>query len=196
MSSASRPSPAFRKLFPRERALVEQHFLQLDPASRRSRFGGFVGDLFIQTYSNALIGPSNLVYGAFGGERLLGISELCLAFDGGRASGEIAVSVAESWQDLGVGTELVSRALLSARNRFLGRLFLLCQQDNHPMQRIAKKLGAEITPSQGEIVAEFKLPLADHLSLMSEWLGDAGDTLAYMRQRMGEGGETAPPAAT
>ncbi|HMB47073.1 MAG TPA: GNAT family N-acetyltransferase [Afifellaceae bacterium] len=192
MPRATRPAPAYRKLFPRETALVRQHLLQLGPASRRSRFGGFVSDPFIQSYSEGLIGPSHLIYGAFSDEHLLGVGELCLAFGKGPASGEIAVSVAEGWQDLGIGSELVSRALLSARNRFLGHLYLLCQQDNHRMQRIAKKFGAEITALSGEILAEFKPPLADHLSLMSEWLGNAKDSIAYIRLGM-DAAKTAGP---
>ena len=183
MSSQIGSKAAYRKLFSGERGLVRQHFLQLDPDSRRARFGGIVGDPFVRTYSDRLIGSSSLIYGAFGGERLLGIGELRLDVDSGPARGEIAVSVAESWQDLGIGSELLSRVLLSARNRFLGHPYLLCQDDNHRMQRIAKKLGADITALGGEILAEFKLPLADHLSLMNEWLGDTKALLAAMRPR-------------
>lgn len=183
MPRADRPTPVYRKLFPRERGLVQQHFLQLNPASRRSRFGGLVSDPFIRAYSSALLGPGSLIYGAFDGERLLGVGELSLVFNKGPASGEIAVSVGEAWRGRGIGSALVSRALLSARNRVLDHTYLFCQQENRPMQRIAKKFGANITMLHGERLAEFRFPLADHFSFVTEWLGDTKGAIAYLRLR-------------
>ena len=47
------------------------------------------------------------------------------------------MTVEDRWQDQGLGTELLRRAIVHARNRGLKSLYMICLTDNRRMQAIA-----------------------------------------------------------
>jgi GNAT superfamily N-acetyltransferase len=167
-----------RRLWVGEAELHWQHLLRLDAESRRSRFGGAVSDEFIRRYS----GPSALngavINGFFVDGILRGAAELRLLKRAGDA--EAALSVERTWQSHGVGTALLERALLAARNRQIQRLHMLCLAENRRMQQLARKFGAELSFQSGSVTGEVEAPRSTPLSIMRELVADGTDLAMAM----------------
>jgi len=81
----------------------------------------------------------------------------------------------EQWS--GLGTELCRRLLVRARNRFVGKVHMLCLLDNRRVQRIARVLGGELTFYPGEVEARLEPPWPDPTSAAEEWLDEAAALL-------------------
>ena len=86
---------------------------------------------------------------------------------------EAAFSVEQPWQSLGVGTVLLERTLLSARNRGVHALHMDCVADNRRMQQLARKFAADLTFDFGSVVGAVGAARSTPLSLMREALADA-----------------------
>ena len=86
-----------------------------------------------------------MVYGFFVDGVLRGAAEL--RHDGSLFSheAEAAFSIEQPWQSHGVGTELLERTLLSARNRGIKSLHMHCLAENQRMQQLARKFDAEFS---------------------------------------------------
>jgi GNAT superfamily N-acetyltransferase len=167
---------AVRKLWVGETELYRQHLLRLDAESRRNRFGGAVSDEFIRRYS----GPSTLngavIYGFFVEGVLRGAAELRLLARAGE--GEAALSVERAWQSHHVGTALLERVLLAARNRKIEHLHMLCLAENRRMQRLARKFDAQLNFQSGSVIGELKAPCPTPISVMRELVADGTDLAA------------------
>jgi GNAT superfamily N-acetyltransferase len=167
---------AVRRLWVGETELYRQHLLRLDGESRRSRFGGAVCDEFIRRYS----GPSALngavIYGFFVEGVLRGAAELRLLARAGEA--EAAISVERAWQSRGVGTALLERVLLAARNRKVEHLHMLCLAENRRMQQLARKFDAQLNFQSGSVIGELKAPCPTPISVMRELVADGTDLAA------------------
>jgi GNAT superfamily N-acetyltransferase len=86
---------------------------------------------------------------------------------------EAAFSVEQPWQSQGVGTVLLERTLLSARNRGIDALRMLCVADNQRMQQLARKFDADLKFDFGSVVGEVDAARSTPLSLMREAMADA-----------------------
>ena len=86
---------------------------------------------------------------------------------------ELAVSVEAPFRGRGLGTELCRRLVVRARNRFVGKVHMLCLLDNRHVQRIARGLGGALTFHPGEVEAEVGLPWPAPPSVAEEWLDEA-----------------------
>jgi GNAT superfamily N-acetyltransferase len=165
-----------RRLWVGETELYRQHLLRLDAESRRNRFGGVVSDEFIRRYS----GPSALngavIYGFFVEGVLRGAAELRLLARAGEA--EAAISVERAWQSRGVGTALLERVLLAARNRKVEHLHMLCLAENRRMQQLARKFDAQLNFQSGSVIGELKAPCLTPISVMRELVADGTDLAA------------------
>jgi GNAT superfamily N-acetyltransferase len=140
-------------------------------ASRRNRFGGAVADEFILRHAEATFDPENVIYGFFAKGTLRGAAEL-RPFDRGAGQAEAAFSIERSWQSHGVGTELLDRVLLAARNRGIKQLHIICLLDNHRMQQLARKFDAELRRDYDSVIGEVEAPYPTPLSLMREMIAD------------------------
>jgi GNAT superfamily N-acetyltransferase len=87
--------------------------------------------------------------------------------------GEAAFSIEQPWQSHGVGTVLLERTLLSARNRGIKLLQMNCLADNQRMQQLARKFEADLKFDFGSVVGEVDQPRSTPLSLMREAVTDA-----------------------
>jgi GNAT superfamily N-acetyltransferase len=114
---------AVRRLWVGETELYRQHLLRLDAESRRYRFGGAVSDEFIERYAEPSAFRDAVIYGFFVEGVLRGAAELRPLACAGEA--EAALSIERAWQSRGVGTVLLERVLLAARNRQIKRLHML-----------------------------------------------------------------------
>ncbi len=169
-----------RKLWIGETDQYREHLLRLDPQSRRSRFGGAVSDAYICNFADRSISLDTVMHGCFIGGTLRGVAELRpLGLQFPRQA-EAALSVEKSWQSHGVGSGLLARTLLAARNRGVLHLHMTCLADNERMQQLARKFAAELSFDFGSVVGEVESSRATPLSLMRELVTDGHGFAAAM----------------
>jgi len=161
-----------RKLWIGEADIYRDHLLRLDADSRRSRFAGAVSDEFVQGYAELSFGIDAVIHGFFVDGTLRGAAELRPIGAPITREAEAAFSIERAWQSHGVGSMLLERTLLAARNRGLKFLHMACLADNKRMQQLARKFDAELSFDFGGVVGEVAAPRPTPLSLMREILAD------------------------
>ena len=165
-----------RNLGPFEIWRLKQHLLRLSPEERRQRFFGSVSDEAVATHCAGIYGVRVIVIGFFADGVLRGAAELRLEMDiAGRA--ELAITVETAWQDSGVGTALVERAVTAAGNRGARSLFMVCLLDNRQMQHIAGKLTDRLIIVEDQVEADLVTPFPTYISL---WLEAATEGVGVM----------------
>ena len=165
-----------RKLWVGETGAYRDHLLRLDPDSRHTRFSGAVSDQVIAEHAATASGAGAVVHGFFVDGTLRGAAELRRLGPLSREA-EAAFSIEQPWQSHGVGTALLQRTLLSARNRGIKSLHMHCLADNRRMQQLARKFEAEFSFDFGSVVGEVGPPRVTPLSLLREWMAD-GQSIA------------------
>ena len=150
-----------RKLWIGETDKYREHVLRLDPASRRNRFGGAVSDEFIRNYVDLSISLDAVVHGFFVDGVMRGAAELRPLGVRFPRQAEAAISVEKPWQSHGVGSALLRRTLLAARNRGFRLLHMACLAENRRMQQLARKFDAELSFDFGSVVGEVESSRAD-----------------------------------
>lgn len=161
-----------RKVWIAEAERYGDHLLRLDQASRRSRFGGTVADAIVRQHADLAFGAGHVVHGFFVDGILRGAAELKIFTAALAPAAVAAFSIEQRWQSHGVGSALLARTLLAARNRGIRCLHLECLADNARMQQLARKFAAELTFDFGNVVGEVTTPSPTPLSLMREVLAD------------------------
>jgi GNAT superfamily N-acetyltransferase len=161
-----------RKLWTGETDTYRDHLLRLDSESRNRRFSGAVADEVIIRHAASAGGPNVVIHGFFVDGILRGAAELRRIGPLFSHEGEAALSIEQAWQSHGVGTELLERTLLSARNRGITSLHMHCLANNHRMQQLARKFEAGLSFDFGSVVGEVDPPRSTALSLMREAMAD------------------------
>lgn len=161
-----------RKLWVGETAALRDHLLRLDPDSRRSRFGSPVNNFFIDQYASRALTAESIVHGMFVDGTLRAAAELRSFGKPFPYDAEAAFSVEREWQSRGVGSELLDRTILAARNRNIRTIYLNCLRENRRMQAIAKKHEASLQIRADEVVGEVVNRGATPLSLVREFIAD------------------------
>jgi GNAT superfamily N-acetyltransferase len=164
---------AIRKLWIGETDAYRDHLLRLDRESRRRRFSGTVSDDVIARHAATANGIGVVVHGFFVDGVLRGAAELRPNGSAFTHEAEAAFSIEQPWQSHGVGTELLERTLLSARNRGIKALHMHCLADNQRMQQLARKFEAELSFDFGSVIGEVDPPRSTPLSLMREAMADS-----------------------
>ncbi|WP_207458310.1 GNAT family N-acetyltransferase [Azospirillum sp. SYSU D00513] len=162
-----------RKLLPAELALYRAHLLRLDKADRYARFTGTTSDTTIVRHCDGIDWSRTLLIGAFIGGELRGVVELCSDRMLWPADTELAISVEKPFQEMGLGSALVRRALTIARNRFAKRLHLYCLAENRRMRALARKFGGRAEQDGGDVTITLDLPPANQFSLALEALEES-----------------------
>ena len=161
-----------RKLWIGETDAYRDHLLRLDRESRNRRFSGEVSDEFIARHAASADELGVVVHGFFVDGILRGAAELRPFGSMFAREGEAAFSIEQPWQSHGVGTALLERTLLSARNRGIKLLQMNCLADNQRMQQLARKFEAEFKFDFDSVVGEVDPPRSTPLSLMREAAAD------------------------
>ena len=164
---------AVRKLWAGEADDYRDHLLRLDLESRHRRFSGAVADDFIARHAASAFNPGVVLHGFFADGILRGVAELRPYGAGLAREGEAAFSIEQPWQSQGVGSALLERTLLSARNRGIESLHMHCLADNRRMQQLARKFEADLHFDFGSVVGDVDPPRYTALSLMREAMADA-----------------------
>ncbi len=161
-----------RTLWIGEAGLYCDHLKRLDLQSRHSRFGGGVSDDFIGNYVATTFGLHTVVHGFFVDGTLRGAAELRPLGPAFAHEAEAAFSIEAPWQSHGVGSALLDRTLLAARNRGIKTLHMACLADNRRMQELARKFAAELSFDFGSVVGEVAAARPTPLSVLREAVAD------------------------
>ncbi len=161
-----------RKLWFGETDAYRDHLLRLDPDSRQRRFSGGVSDEFIARHAATIDEVGVVVHGFFVDGVLRGAAELRPLGTLFAHEAEAAFSVEQPWQSHGVGSVLLERTLLTARNRGITQLHMNCMPENQRMQQLARKFEADLSFDIDCVVGEVETPHSTPLSLMREVVAD------------------------
>ena len=161
-----------RKLWIGEADHYRDHLLRLDIDSRHSRFGGAVADEFIRNYVTTTFGLNAVVHGFFVEGMLRGAGELRPLGPTFAREAEAAFSIEAAWQSHGIGSALLGRTLLAARNRGIKTLHMACLANNRRMQELARKFAAELSFDFGGVVGEVAAARPTPLSVLREFVFD------------------------
>jgi GNAT superfamily N-acetyltransferase len=162
-----------RKMWAVEASRYRDHLLRLDEDSRRSRFGGLVTDAFLSRYAEFALGIDTIIHGFFVNGTMRGAAELRPIGAPLAREAEAALSIERPWQSHGVGSALLRRTLLAARNRGIKYLHMACLADNERMQQLARKFDAELTFDFGSVMGELATARPTPLSVMREFVADS-----------------------
>jgi GNAT superfamily N-acetyltransferase len=162
---------AIRKLWIGEFDKYRDHLLRLDPESRRNRFGGAVADEFIENFVGLSRRLEVVIHGFFVDGQMRGAGELRTLDVPHEA--EAAFSIEKDWQSHGVGSALLERTLLAARNRGVKLMHMTCLAHNRRMQQLARKFDADLSFDFGSVVGEVKAPFPTPMSMLREAFADS-----------------------
>jgi GNAT superfamily N-acetyltransferase len=161
-----------RKLWDVETHVYREHLLRLDHESRRNRFCGAIAEDTIRSYVATARGPDVVLHGFFVDGVLRGVADMRILRPLDLQEAEAAFSIEKPWQSHGVGSALLERTLLSARNRGIKHLQVCCLMENQRMQHLARKFEAEITFDFGSVIGTMENPRPTPLSLLQEMTAD------------------------
>src|SRR3979411_2149487 len=153
-----------RKLWVGKAEHYRDHLLRLEAESRRNRFAGSVSDEFVRDYADLSFGIDAIIHGFFVDGTLRGAAELRPIGAPITREAEAAFSIEKPWQSHGVGSMLLERTLLAARNRGLKFLHMACLADNKRMQQLARKYDADLSFDFSSVVGEVCTPRRTPLS--------------------------------
>jgi GNAT superfamily N-acetyltransferase len=160
-----------RKLWIGEADKYRDHLLRLDAESRCNRFGVAIADELIETYVASPTWSGAVMHGFLVEGIVRGVAEL-KPFGVFPTEAEVAFSVEKPWQSHGIGSALLERTLLVARNRGIKRVHMVCLADNDRMQQLARKFAAHLSFEHGSVVAELAAPHPTPLSMLREIMAD------------------------
>src|SRR5262245_40605957 len=161
-----------RKLWIGEAESYRDHLLRLDADSRRNRFAGTMSDEFVRDYAELSFGIDAVIHGFFVDGALRGAAELRPIGAPIAREAEAAFSIEKPWQSLGVGSALLARTLLAARNRGYKLLHMACLAENRRMQQLARKFDAELSFDFGSVIGEVEAPHPTPMSVFREVMAD------------------------
>ena len=172
-TAAAPPWVPIRSLSPRHRGEIVAHLTALSGQDRYLRFGYSATDEQIARYVDGINFDRDEVFGVFN-RRLSLIALAHLAYPDvsqtGSHAAEFGGSVSEHARGRGYGARLFEHAMLHARNRGLGNLFIHALSENTAMLKIARHAGAVVERSGSESDATLKLPQDTVASQVEQWV--------------------------
>jgi hypothetical protein len=164
--------PHIRRLLPIDAQRLAAHLKRLDGDTRRLRFGAALTDAAIDAYVDGIDWLRSLHFADVEDGQVRGACQLAWREALFPTSGELAVSVEAVRQDRGIGSELIHRTLVAARNRNILHVTMLCLAENAKMRHIARKFESMLELLDGEVAGRVDLAHPDHLSLWEELVAE------------------------
>ncbi len=127
----------------------------------------------MRSYAELALRLGTVVHGFFLNGTMRGAAELRPSGPPLAREAEAALSIEKPWQSHGVGSALLDRTLLAARNRGIKFLHMTCLAENRRMQQLARKFDAELSFDFGGVVGEVATPRPTPLSVMREIVADS-----------------------
>jgi RimJ/RimL family protein N-acetyltransferase len=147
----------FAPLAPPDQPAVVEHLLGLVADDRVLRFNATIPDDKVVAYCGRWNFTTDIVEGAWDGDRLVGLIHLPVFRVGEVLVGELGVSVAADWRQRRVATELAGRTFDEARRRGLDRIYINFLTRNRPMACLARRFTDDIVQDGDETVAKIRL---------------------------------------
>ncbi len=167
----------FRTLMPAELALYRAHLLRLGPEDRRMRFGGAMSDEAIVATVARLNPATTKVLAACDHElRIIAAVQISRI---GWSTVELAFSVEPEWRRQGLGTALMRRATLMARNRGAAKARLHCLRENVAIRRLSRSAGLTQVADAVEVDGEVGLNAASPFTVLQEVAWETLGLLAW-----------------
>lgn len=157
-----------RTIRPWERARLREHLLRLEPEGRRMRFHVPIKDSAIERFVDRLSWWRSINVGYFEDGALRGSAQLVWSDDPWRDGVEFAIAVEPAWRGRGIGSALMDRALILARNRGLEKLTMTCLRENEAMRALARHFEARLTFEANEVEGRLRLPWPSQATLAQE----------------------------
>ena len=154
-----------RELHSGHKPEILQHLLSLNDEDRHLRFGTQTPGQVIHQYVEGLNFDKDTIFGCFDAQlKLIGMAHLAYLPKAAAQpqAAEFGVSVLPSGRAQGIGTALLARAAVHARNTHIETLFVHCLANNKAMMHLAKKAGMLVEYAYGDADAYLKLPPANH----------------------------------
>ena len=161
--------PSTVRLRDSDRGALTRHFLALEEADRRLRFGSARSDEGIVQYVDRVDFVRDGVF-AVHDDQLRWIAVVHVALSG--ATAELGLSVLPGHRGQGNGDALLRRAVVWLRNRGTLSVYVHCLAENAAMVHLARKNGMRIVYSGAESDGRLELDAPDPGSFFSEWLED------------------------
>jgi GNAT superfamily N-acetyltransferase len=173
-----------RSLGPRHRERILAHLLLLDEHSRYLRFGYPATDQHLSKYVDHLDFERDEVFGIFNRRLdLIAMAHLANPLEppaaGRPPMAEFGVSVLAQARRRGYGRRLFEHAMLHARNRGVGALFIHALSENTAMLTIARNAGAKVRREGSETEAWLELPPDTFASHLDELVGEHAAEFDY-----------------
>ncbi len=138
----------FRPIKPEDEPRFNELFKSLSPESVRFRFFEIIKEMSHDTlsrYCNLDYDREIAIVAELPSDgRLIGVVRLIL--DSDRKKGEFAVTVADEWHGLGLGSKLMDYILAVARDLKLEAIYSLVSSENYKMVNLCNKMGFETKP--------------------------------------------------
>jgi GNAT superfamily N-acetyltransferase len=154
------------RLTPHDAPLLADGFARLSEESRRLRFLTAKTSLSKSElrYLTEVDGHRHEAFGAIDPATGRGIAVgRFIRDEADPARAEVAITVADEWQHLGLGKLLLSTLVERARDEGIGRFTALVAEDNESMQKLLERLDAPARAQVthvGEDVSEYEIELA------------------------------------
>lgn len=166
--AAPATTPDIRRLGAADAPALEAHLLRLAGHDRRMRFCGDLGDAAVRRHCALIDWPRTEILGAHVGGELRAVVELFVHPFPHSHEADLALSVERAFQGLGLGSALLRKALMLARNRCVGSVHMACMVGNRRMQRLAAKFGATLSLGDGDVEGRIRAPWPTYLTLVEE----------------------------
>lgn len=162
------------QLGPHHRQRVLTHLRQLRPHDLWLRFGYSMTSEAVERYVRGLHFTRDAVFGILDDDaRLLALGHLAFEPTVASTTAEFGISVLPAQRRQGLGSRLLRRAALHARNRGATRLMMTYVPENDALRLLAQRAGMNLEPDPHDPRAYLSLetPTAD--SLMDETFTEA-----------------------
>lgn len=176
---------SIRRLLPSDAGLLGDHLKRLDPDMRRLRFGATLTDQAIDDHVRRIDWLRSMHFAHFEDGEVRGACYLLWRDPLWPSSAELAISVETPRQNRGIGSELIHRTLVAARNRNILHVSMLCLPENAKMRHIARKFESMLQLVDGEVAGRLDLSLPDHLSLWEELFAEGEAALDVFAESWG-----------
>lgn len=179
-----RPWIPIRSLAPSHRSRILTHLQSLSEHDRYLRFGFQADDVQLKRYVDSLDFERDEIFGVFNRRlELVALAHLAYApsTDIGPTAhaAEFGGSVIGRLRGRGYGARLFEHAMLHARNRGYGTIYIHALSENVPMLRIARQAGATVHRDGPESEAYLKLPPETLASKMEQAISQGAAQLDY-----------------
>jgi len=161
---------------------ILSHLLQLNDEDRRLRFGTQTPDEVIADYVEQLDFNKDTVFGIFDDDlKLIGMAHLAYLPESKNQTraAEFGVSVLPEGRAQGLGTALLQRSAVHARNTRIETLYVHCLASNKAMMHLAQKADMRVEYAYGDADAYLKLSPASPATIVEEAANEQWADLDY-----------------